>query len=303
MNTGRAPRPTGFHEGEIAVQELVGVRREAAHLEGMLAAASISRGMDGFLAQRTFTGLTAHDRHGRLWTTALAAPAGFLEVTSAESIRVHTVPRYDDPLAGLVAGQSAALIAMDYERRRRFRINGIVTTTSHHGFEIDVAEAFGNCPQYITPRSIEPLPQILQQGDPVGPVSIDGRLGAGDRASLAATNGFFLGTTHPERGADVSHRGGAPGFVRVDGDRVWWPDYPGNNLFNSLGNLQSDPHAALYLPDFESRRGLHLSGTAELVVAPPRKNAAPDETGRRIVLTIERVAHTQLPITTTGAFR
>lgn len=301
MNTGRAPRPTGFHAGEIAVQELVGVRREAAHLEGMLAPASISRGMAGFLAQRTFAGLTAHDRQGRLWTSALAAPAGFLEVTSAESIRVHTVPPYDDPLAGLLAGQSAALIAMDYERRRRFRINGTITTTSHGGFEIDVAEAFGNCPQYITPRVIEPLSQVPRPGNASGPAPIDVRLSEDDRATLAATNGFLLGTTHPERGADASHRGGAPGFVRVDGDRLWWPDYPGNNLFNSLGNLQSDPHAAVYVPDFETGRGLHLSGTAELVLALPGPDAAPDETGRRIVLTIERVARTQLPLTTIGA--
>lgn len=301
MNTGHAPRRAGFHEGEIAVQELVGVRREAAHLEGMLAAASISQGMAGFLAQRTFAGLAAHDRQGRLWTTALAGSAGFLEVTSAESIRVHTVPPYDDPLAGLLAGQSAALIAMDYERRRRFRVNGTVTTTGRDGFEIDVAEAFGNCPQYITPRVIEPLPPVLQPGNPAGPAPTDDRLGTADRATLATTTGFFLGTTHPERGTDVSHRGGAPGFVRVAGDRLWWPDYPGNNLFNSLGNLQSDPHAALYVPDFESGRGLHLSGTAELVLAPPGQDAAPDETGRRIVLTVERVAHTHLAITTIGA--
>lgn len=301
MNTGRAPRPTGFHDGEIAVQELVGVRREAAHLEGMLAAASISRGMAGFLAQRTFAGLTAHDQHGRLWTTALAAPAGFLEVTSAESIRVHTVPGYDDPVAGLVAGQSAALIAMDYERRRRFRVNGTVTTTGRNGFEIDVAEAFGNCPQYITPREIAPLPQVRQPDNPSGPPPTVVRLDTHDRTTLAATRSMFFGTTHPQRGTDVSHRGGSPGFVRVDGDRLWWPDYPGNNLFNSLGNLQSDPHAALYIPDFASGRGLHLSGTAELVLAPPGPEAAPDETGRRIVLTIERVAHTQLPITTIGA--
>ncbi|MFA6300239.1 MAG: pyridoxamine 5'-phosphate oxidase family protein [Nocardioides sp.] len=300
MNTGRSPRPTGFHEGEVAVQELVGVRREAVQLEGMLAPASISRGMAGFLAQRTFAGLTARDRQGRLWTTALAAPAGFLEVTSTESIRVHTVPPYDDPLAGLITGQSAALIAMDYERRRRFRINGTVATASHDGFEIDVSEAFGNCPQYITPRLVEPLPQVPRPRNLSDPAPIDVRLRTGDRTTLAATNGFFLGTNHPERGTDVSHRGGAPGFVRVDGDRLWWPDYPGNNLFNSLGNLHSDPHAGLYVPDFETGRGLHLSGSAELVLAPPGQGAAPDETGRRIVLTIERVARTQLPITTIG---
>jgi len=59
---------------------------------------------------------------------------------------------------------------------------------------------------------------------------------------IAASDTFFLGTTHPVRGSDASHRGGPAGFVRVDGDQLWWPDYPGNNLFNSFG-IGNAPYA------------------------------------------------------------
>lgn len=71
-------------------------------------------------------------------------------------------------------------------------------------------------------------------------------------------------------GADASHRGGAPGFVRVDESGFWWPDYPGNNLFNSLGNLAVNPEAALLFFHFTAGRILHLSGTAPRTRATPR---------------------------------
>jgi len=68
------------------------------------------------------------------------------------------------------------------------------------------------------------------------------------------------------RGADASHRGGLPGFVRVEGDRrLEWPDYPGNAMFNTLGNLAADPRAGLLFVDFEQGHTLQISGRARVV--------------------------------------
>jgi len=61
---------------------------------------------------------------------------------------------------------------------------------------------------------------------------------------------------HPGRGADTSHLGGEPGFVRVHRGALWWPDYPGNNMFNSLGNIVENPAAALLFFDFAVGEGL-----------------------------------------------
>jgi hypothetical protein len=97
------------------------------------------------------------------------------------------------------------------------------------------------------------------------------------------------GTTNPERGSDSSHRGGAPGFVRVDGDRLWWRDYPGNNLFNSFGNLAVDPEAALLFLDFSTGRTLHLSGTAEVEWDAAGRPGDDGQTGRRAVFTLQRL--------------
>src|SRR5947208_2450453 len=70
--------------------------------------------------------------------------------------------------------------------------------------------------------------------------------------------------TARDRGADASHRGGDPGFVHLDGDDLWWDDLPGNNMFNSLGNIAANNEAALLFLDFDTGARLHLSGRADI---------------------------------------
>ena len=65
-------------------------------------------------------------------------------------------------------------------------------------------------------------------------------------------------------GVDVSHRGGPRGFVRVEGHVVTIPDYKGNRYFNTLGNLVSQPRAALLFVDFATGDVLHVQGTTEV---------------------------------------
>jgi predicted pyridoxine 5'-phosphate oxidase superfamily flavin-nucleotide-binding protein len=93
----------------------------------------------------------------------------------------------------------------------------------------------------------------------------------------------------------ASHRGGPAGLVRHDGPALWWPDYPGNDLFNSLGNLAVDPQAALLFVDFDAGRRLQLSGTAEVAWAEPGRNGADGVTGRSVRFTLERRAERSLP--------
>jgi hypothetical protein len=107
---------------------------------------------------------------------------------------------------------------------------------------------------------------------------------------IARADTFFLGTTHPERGTDASHRGGPPGFVRVERSSLWWPDYAGNNMFNSLGNLATDPTAALLFLDFSTGATLHLSGTARLEWTTPEEDGDDAGTGRRVRFTLEQAA-------------
>jgi predicted pyridoxine 5'-phosphate oxidase superfamily flavin-nucleotide-binding protein len=278
----------GFHEGELAVQEHAGVRAQAARLGGaMLAVPDLNGGISSFLADRDFAVITARDAERRLWISPLLAPAGFLEARD-RTVRIHATPGRGDPLHGLAPGQPIGMLAIEFASRRRVRVNGRLAQTGAGGLEMFVDQAFGNCPKYIQQRHLE------QIGRPVGThVERPDRLSAEHVALITGADTFFLGTVHPTRGADASHRGGPAGFVRVEGGQIWWPDYPGNNMFNSFGNLESDKTAALLFVDFESGVTLHLSGTAAVKWTDAGIAGDDGSTGRRVHFAIESIASGQ----------
>ena len=296
MTTHRPPVPPGFHEGELAAQRQAGVGAEASRLRRMLVPADLSRGAARFLASQNLAILSGRDHDGRLWTSPLSGPDGFLEATDANTLRVHTTPSPGDPLRDLDAGQPVGLLVIDLTRRRRFRINGWLAATAHGpaaGLTVEADQAYGNCPQYIQQRDLTRAP-IRHAGPnnamrPADVTTYGAHLNLDDIAQVTTADTFFLGTTHPNRGNDASHRGGPPGFVRVDDDgHLWWPDYQGNNMFNSFGNLAVDPTAALLFCDFSTGRTLHLSGTARVERTDRGADGDDGGTGRRASFTVER---------------
>jgi predicted pyridoxine 5'-phosphate oxidase superfamily flavin-nucleotide-binding protein len=281
--TGR-PAP-GFHEGEIEVQQRAGVRAQARQLVRMLDPVELSGGIVRFLTEHTFIAVTARGEDGTLWTSPVAGPAGFLQVTGPRDLHVATAPAPGDPLYGLPAGQQVGLVAIEFATRRRFRINGYLAVSADSRLSVEVEQAYGNCPQYIQQRVLPPAgpsPE-LPPGTDADWRGVRDRLGVEDLAQIRTADTFFLGTTHPARGADASHRGGPAGFVRVEDDRtLWWPDYPGNNMFNSLGNVAIDPTAAVLFVDFATGRTLHLSGRAGLEATEAGAPGDDGHTGRRV---------------------
>ena len=284
----------GFHAGERAVQERAGTRDEAERLSPMLEPAELAGGIVGFLAERTFAVLTARDGDGRLWSSPLTGPAGFLEAVSADTLMIHAQPLAGDPLHGLPAGQQVGLVVFEFAIRRRVRLNGTLRAVAGGSLALDVEQAYGNCPQYIHQRLL--APDGPGQSDP-GEVRHGAALSPEDVELIRAADTFFLGTTNPERGSDSSHRGGSPGFVRVDdGSRLWWPDYPGNNLFNSLGNIAVNPEASLLFFNFETGRTLQVSGTAAIDWDAAGRPGDDGQTGRRVVVAVQHaVAGRLLP--------
>jgi predicted pyridoxine 5'-phosphate oxidase superfamily flavin-nucleotide-binding protein len=294
-----AEADAGFHAGELAVQQRAGVQAEAARLAGMLQPVKLGGGIGAFLADRTFAVITARDAAGRLWTSPLSGPPGFLKAADAATLAISFRFPDGDPLHGLRAGQKAGLVIVEFAARRRVRINGTLAAAGDDRLEIKVEQGYGNCPQYINQRLLAPAApgvgaagagaavQPGQQGH--GDVRRAVALSPADVALIRAADTFFLGTANPERGSDASHRAGRPGFVRVDSDQVWWPDYPGNKLFNSFGNLAVNPEAALLFPDFGTGRALYLSGTAEVDWNAGGKPGDDGHTGRRAVFTLRRL--------------
>ena len=282
--------PVGFHSGELAVQRQAGVQAEAARLAAMVGRGELREGMAAFLSEVPIAAMAARDPSGRLWTSPLVGPPGFLRAASPTTLQIHTTLPSADPLHDLPCEQPVGVIAMNFLTRRRVRINGLLTSTEAGTLTVDVDQAYGNCPQYIQRRRVQvdgaPADnrERLYSGKALRPEDI--RL-------IEAADTFFLGTTHATAGSDASHRGGPPGFVRVAAGHLWWPDYPGNNLFNSFGNLAADPSAALLFVDFRAGIALQLSGRATVRWDEP--GAAGADTGRRVQFTPEWVITTAIP--------
>lgn len=94
----------------------------------------------------------------------------------------------------------------------------------------------------------------------------------GDAAFIAAQSFFFLATADAEGRPDCSFKGGAPGFARVVApDLLVFPDYDGNGMFKSLGNLRANPHVGLLFIAMGERQGrLRVNGRAEVAADDPR---------------------------------
>ncbi|MCV7092655.1 pyridoxamine 5'-phosphate oxidase family protein [Mycobacterium interjectum] len=280
-----------FHTGELAVQRQAGVEAQAARLAPMVGPGRLRDGMAAALSEMTFAALAARDTTGRLWASPLLGPPGFLRAASPTTLQIHASLPDADPLHRLPCGQPVGVVAMNFATRRRVRINGRATA-AEAGLAIDIDQAYGNCPQYIQQRRIkvEGPPDDnrvrLYSGNTLRPDDI--RL-------ITSADTFFLGTAHATSGNDASHRGGPPGFVRATEGQLWWPDYPGNNMFNSLGNLAADPAAALLFLDFRAGIALQLSGNAAVSWSDTAAAGDAGPTGRRVHFVPQRVISTALP--------
>jgi predicted pyridoxine 5'-phosphate oxidase superfamily flavin-nucleotide-binding protein len=86
-----------------------------------------------------------------------------------------------------------------------------------------------------------------------------------DRAYIESVYLFFLATADAEGKPDCSFKGGPRGFVRVTGpNEIAFPDYDGNGMFKSLGNIDPNPNVGLLFIDFEKPRRLRVNGTAKV---------------------------------------
>jgi predicted pyridoxine 5'-phosphate oxidase superfamily flavin-nucleotide-binding protein len=211
-----------------------------------------------FFQQLPFLLVGSIDASGQPWASIVAGTPGFANSPDPQHLHVGVLPHQGDPLTGnLVNGAPIALLGIELPTRRRNRLNGTVTAVDAGGWTVEVVQSFGNCPQYIQSRDfrfVEPM-----SGDGMQQSSTDQRLSVQDHALIANADTFFIASANLRKedgesyGADVSHRGGRPGFVRIDGNRTLTvPDFIGNFFFNTIGNLQVNPRAGLLFLDFST---------------------------------------------------
>ena len=264
-----------FHAGERALQTLAGSREQMEAAGPRIIRDFMPDQHREFFSLLPFIVAGSIDDGLQPWASVLAAPAGFVHSPDATHLRIDALPAAGDPLAGqLKQGATLGLLGIQPHTRRRNRMNGTVEAIDAAGFMVEVQQSFGNCPRYIQAR--EPV-FAPPRGDAAPAQWLD-KLDLAAHRLIGSADTLFIATAYPNEvavdddadasshGVDVSHRGGRPGFVRIDGDdTLTVPDFNGNRFFNTLGNLAAHPRAGLLFVDFDSGDLLHVAVTAEIV--------------------------------------
>ena len=263
-----------FHAGEQAIQERLGVRSRMERFGRQVIQDHLPEQHREFYRQLPFVLVGHADHSGWPWASMLFNPPGFMNSPNPDHLHVTARPIVGDPLAdGIAPGERLGMLGIELQSRRRNRLAGQVSAVSESGFELVVDQAFGNCPQYIQTRALEFVMPAERQGN-----GFDALRALTERAReiIQAADTFFVasyvaeGSGAASEGVDVSHRGGRPGFVRIDdANTLTIPDYLGNYHFNTLGNFIVNSRAGLLFADFNSGDMLMLTGHAEILWDDP----------------------------------
>ena len=272
-NAAKAHLASPWHDGEVAVQRSAGSAEKLAARGPLLLRDHLIDQHRTFYPQLPFIVAGTVDRVGDAWATILSNRPGFLQAPDPHRLSIAAARDPRDPAdQGMNDGDAIGLLGIELHTRRRNRLNGLVRRQRDNAFDVLVQQSFGNCPQYIQLRDFE-FTRDPAVPAPEAPRALD-RLDERARAMITGADTFFVGSyvdrADDGREVDASHRGGKPGFVRLDGDGVLTiPDFSGNRFFNTLGNLLANPKTGLLFVDFETGDLLQLSGDAEVILDSP----------------------------------
>jgi uncharacterized protein len=106
--------------------------------------------------------------------------------------------------------------------------------------------------------------------DRLADVKVRDTIGPEDRAFIESMDMLFLATADEHGRPTCSYKGGDPGFVRVLDERtIAFPNYDGNGMYLTMGNLTVNPQVGLLFIDFEGRKRMRLNGIASVQADDP----------------------------------
>ena len=259
-----------FHQGELTLQHKIGVKDQVAKYAPRMIRPFMPDQHQDFFASLPYFFFGALDAAGLPTASVLWGDPGFVSATSATELSIKPqqgIPA--DMIDVLQPGHEVGLLGLQMNSRRRNRVNGRLKAVSSSGFSVGVTQSFGNCPKYIQGRGIISVAETLKQT--ATPMK-SSALSQNDRTLITGSDTFFIATTSGDlgssdrHGADISHRGGTPGFVKIlSDDTLLFPDFSGNNFYNTLGNIHTNPVAGLLFLDFTTGDTVQLAGSAEII--------------------------------------
>lgn len=230
------------------------------------------------------------DAEEKPWTALWGGEPGFSEPLGGGFVGTRTlVDGKHDPVVQAVVGSGekrdmsrtkdgklVAGLAIDLMTRKRVKTAGhmIAGTIKDVDVEVEgeenrkqtqlqlvtkIEQSLGNCPKYLNQYEIRPalvMPELVSQASSLSE----------EGAALISKSDMFFLSTCAEDDMDVNYRGGPPGFVRIISPKtIAYPEYSGNRLYQSLGNLMLNPRIGITFPDYETGDVLYMTGTTEIL--------------------------------------
>ncbi|EPS41159.1 hypothetical protein H072_4998 [Dactylellina haptotyla CBS 200.50] len=279
----------GWHSGERNMQRLVGVNQGRNPTNWNLSPRAAQ-----VISSSSLIAVGTTSSSGEPWASLLTGMPGFMQYVSKDTVAAQTVVPIGDPIYGSFGDEGwgedvdegdskgegmIAGLAIDLEHRLRQKFYGksrrgmrkVEMGMSLITFVISIEQSMGNCPKYINTRRLEPVPATVP-ANLTDKHEVPTSLPQEALDLIARSDMFFVASRNGYQDMDVNHRGGPPGFVRVlpsapeAPTTMIWPEYSGNRLYQTLGNLQITPLAGLTFPDYNTGDMLYLTGKTEILV-------------------------------------
>ncbi|KAF2472338.1 oxidoreductase-like protein [Lindgomyces ingoldianus] len=312
-----------FNEGEEKMHKLLHVPDHDNPTSTMLTPQA------SFLLQRApLLAIGTLDSQNRPWTTVWGGQTGFTQPLGGGIVGTRTiVDGENDPVVQALVGGSEkgemvrgdpkgdgvgrmlAGLTIDLMSRKRVKLAGRMVAGSVGEVDVEfedgtekvegapgrqdqlqlvtkIEQSLGNCPKYLNQYEIRPAlvtSKLLSQSQSLTPNA---------KALISKTDMFFLSSSTDED-MDTNHRGGPPGFVRILSDNeIVYPEYSGNRLYQTLGNLQLNPKVGMAFPAYETGDVLYLTGAAEILVAGDAASLLPGS-NLALKITINEARHVE----------
>ncbi|OOF99104.1 hypothetical protein ASPCADRAFT_394411 [Aspergillus carbonarius ITEM 5010] len=293
---------TPFHDGEKKMHSLLRVPPQDNPT-----VPSISFGAAYLLRTAPLLAMGSVDREGRPWSTVWGGESGFANPITQSTVEVKTPvdSSYDPVVEALLhdftngPAKMWSGLTIDLETRRRAKLYGRriagsldhgnqyfavkeMPVSGHAGIAhltVHIDASLGNCPKYLNRKHIIPTlpaPRLISNSPQIPSEAV---------SLLEHADCLFVSSCHGDIDMDTNIRGGPPGFVRLvsnapNGAVFAYPEYSGNRLYQTLGNLQANPLAGYVFPDFDCGDALYVTGQTQILIGRdaarllPRSNLA-----------------------------
>lgn len=249
-----------YHDGEKYIQEQMGVTAKANSLSSMIHN-DIPIAAAQFLATLDFCVITFSINNKELHNSIVFGFESFIKILNTKEMLIDLenksfIPKdiYENEKI------SIGFIGLDFENRMRIRING-TGKIEDNKLHLYINEVYSNCPKYINDRETIGKLDFLNDSNLTKYTTLENDC----KKILSHADTFFLSSIHENNGADISHKGGEKGFLRVISPKILeFEDFQGNNMYNTLGNIHINPNVSIILIDFTSNDILHITGIATI---------------------------------------